>query len=291
MKGLKTAIFSLLFSCSLMAQDYRPSSDGQVVTHSYYSLSYEEEHEQAKWVYYKLTPAMMSGGAKRSDDFRPDNKIKTESATLADYVGSGYDRGHLCPAASMSINSTAMSESFYLSNMSPQHPSFNRGAWKDLEELVRQWASKYEEVHVVTGPIFKDNIGKIGKNQVTVPGYYYKIVYSPAKEKMIGFVMPNKKIDNSLAAYVVDVNEIEMLTGIDFFPQLDDPLEDALEANSDVTKWEFSKTNYKATPPSRPASTKSDVSVQCKGISKSTGQRCKNKSKSGTGYCHLHQPK
>ncbi len=291
MKGLKTAIFSLLFSCSLTAQDYRPSSDGQVVNHSYYSLSYEEEHEQAEWVYYKITPEMMSGGAKRSDDFRPDNKIKTESASLADYVGSGYDRGHLCPAASMSINSTAMSESFYLSNMSPQHPSFNRGAWKNLEDLVRQWAAKYEEVHVVTGPVFKNNKGTIGKNQVTVPGYYYKIVYAPSRDKMIGFVMPNEKIDNDLATYAVDIDHIENLTGIDFFPQLNDSLEDILEGNVDVTKWEFAKTNYKPKSASSPAATNGDVSVQCKGISKSSGQRCKNKTKNSNGFCHLHQPK
>ncbi len=291
MKVLKTAIFSLLFSCSLTAQDYRPSSDGQVVNHSYYSLSYEEEHEQAEWVYYKITPEMMSGAAKRSDDFRPDSKIKTESASLADYVGSGYDRGHLCPAASMSINSTAMSESFYLSNMSPQHPSFNRGAWKNLEDLVRAWANKYEEVHVVTGPIFKNNKGTIGKNQVTVPGYYYKIVYAPSRDKMIGFVMPNEKIGNDLATYAVNIDHIENLTGIDFFPQLNDSLEDILEGNLDVTKWEFAKTNYKPKASPTPAVTNGDVSVQCKGISKSSGQRCKNKTKSSNGYCHLHQPK
>ncbi len=274
-----------------MAQNYKPSSSGQVVNHSYFSLSYEEDHEQAEWVYYKLTPEMVNGGAKRSDDFRPDSKISTESASLADYVGSGYDRGHLCPAASMSINSTAMSESFYLSNMSPQHPSFNRGAWKNLEELVRAWANKYEEIHVVTGPIFKDNKGTIGKNQVTVPGYYYKIVYAPSSDKMIGFVMPNEKIGNDLAAYAVDIDQIENLTGIDFFPQLNDSLEDMLEGNVDVTKWEFAKGNYKPQAPAKQAPVKSGASVQCKGVSKASGQRCKNSTKNSNGYCHLHQPK
>ena len=291
MKGLKTTIFSLLFSCSLVAQDYTPSSDGQVVTHSYYSLSYDEQHEQAEWVYYKLTPAMISGSAKRADDFRPDNKIKTQSATLSDYAGSGYDRGHLCPAASMSINAKAMSESFYLSNMSPQHPSFNRGAWKNLEELVRQWAAQEKEVYVVTGPIFKNNKGQIGKSQVTVPGYYYKVVYVPADKKMIGFVMPNEKIGNNLASYVEDINEIEILTGINFFPQLNDSLENALEADSDVTEWEFAKSSYTAKAPANKVSSTNAVSVQCRGISKSTGKRCKNKTKSSTGYCHIHQPK
>ncbi len=134
----------------LFAQ-YQPQSEGEIIEHTYYSLSYNETHEQANWVYYKIH----KGESERSGNFRPDAKVSTGSASLADYKGSGYDRGHICPAAAMKVNHVAMSETFYMSNMSPQLPSFNRGIWKDLEALVRRWGY-YQETHVVSGPVFKD---------------------------------------------------------------------------------------------------------------------------------------
>src|SRR5690606_30581000 len=136
------------------------------------------EHEQAEWVYYLLAPSMIQGAFDRTDDFRPDPAVSTGSAELHDYVGSGFDRGHLAPAADMKVSHTAMSESFYLSNMSPQAPSFNRGGWKKLESLIRNWVLAEGQMFVVTGSIFRDNLGVIGRNQVTVPSYYYKVVYS-----------------------------------------------------------------------------------------------------------------
>jgi len=95
---------------------------------------------------------------------------------LADYKNSGYDRGHLCPVAAMKLNHTSMSETFFMSNISPQEPNFNRGIWKNIEALVREWGWNTKS-HVVSGPIFKDNKGSIGANKVTVPGHYYKVIY------------------------------------------------------------------------------------------------------------------
>ncbi len=221
---------------ALLAQGYEPRANGQIVRHNYYSLSYIEEHEQAEWVYYSLVPAMMSGVAKRRDDFRADPKVKSGSAELSDYRGSGYDRGHICPAADMSFSTTAMSESFFLSNMSPQHPSFNRGRWKSLEEAVRGWAFKTDTLYVVSGPIFSDNIETIGKG-VTVPGYYYKAIYSPRKGQMIGFVMPNRKISEPLSDFVCSVDWVEELTGLDLFHQLPDSIERRLESETNITHW------------------------------------------------------
>ena len=142
-----------------------------IVKHYAYTLNYNEEHEQAEWVAYILTKDRVYGTVKRTNNFRPDPKVKTGSATLADYKGSGYDRGHLAPAADMKWSATAMSESFYMSNMSPQRPGFNRGIWKRLEQLVRTWAVEYEEIHVVTGPVLKGSFKSIGPNQVSVPEY------------------------------------------------------------------------------------------------------------------------
>jgi endonuclease G len=147
-----------------------------IVKHSAYTLNYNEEHEQAEWVAYILTKNRVYGTVKRTNNFRSDPKVKTGSATLADYKGSGYDRGHLAPAADMKWSATTMSESFYVSNMSPQRPGFNRGIWKRLEQLVRTWAVEYEEIHVVTGTVLKDDFRRIGPNQVSVPEYFVNVI-------------------------------------------------------------------------------------------------------------------
>ncbi|MDZ7792136.1 MAG: DNA/RNA non-specific endonuclease [Spirochaetia bacterium] len=123
--------------------------------HTGYTLSYSEEHEQAEWVAYKLTIEELQGDVERTDNFREDKKVDTETASLSDYRGSGYDRGHLAPAADFSWSEEAMSDTFYLSNMSPQKPGFNRGIWRSLESQVREWAIRDKALLVVTGPVFE----------------------------------------------------------------------------------------------------------------------------------------
>ena len=143
-----------LFACSVLIQIPPPAS-GEVVKHTYYTIDYNEKHEQPNWVFYRLTIENTKGKAKRKDDFRPDPSVSTGSAELSDYKGSGYDRGHLCPAADMKQSDQAMSETFFLSNMSPQVPSFNRGIWAKLEaEVRRQIKGEDDTLYVITGPIF-----------------------------------------------------------------------------------------------------------------------------------------
>ena len=208
--------------------------DGIRVDYKYYCLGFNKEHKQANWVYYELGSANLTGKASRKND----------------YKRSGYDRGHLCPAADMSFNAKAMSETFYMSNMSPQVPMFNRGIWKELEEHVRNRARK-EKLYVVTGPIFKSNKGSIGKGKVTVPGYYYKLFYSPSKQQMIAYVLPNEESKRSLNSFAVPVDKVEKMTGIDFFSQLPDDLERVLEADtlSHVSRdgGQASKSSYRPT--------------------------------------------
>ena len=219
-------------------RDLSPISEGEQVEHNYYKLAYSEENEQAIWVFYRLTHDLVSGQVERTDDFREDPLVSTTSATLNDYKGSGYDRGHLCPAASMSYNETSMSESFFMSNMSPQVPSCNRGKWKSLETAVRNWVLTEDTLWVVSGPIFKDDLGKIGENEVTVPGYYYKVIFDPTgTQKMIGFIMPNAKMSNEIDFYAVSVDKVEQETGIDFFPGLNDKIETELERKFDFAEW------------------------------------------------------
>ncbi len=273
----------LTFLSNVYPQEFLPTSTtGQIIKHSYYTLSYSEPNEQAEWVYYQLTPSLINGLASRADNFRPDPLVTTGSAQLSDYKGSGYDRGHLCPAADMKANSNAMSETFYLSNMSPQEPSFNRGVWAKLEAVVRNWAMVEGRIYVVTGGVLSSNKGKIGMDGVTVPKYYYKVVYDPTgTQKMIAVVLPNEGSKQPLQNFVVTVDYVESITGIDFFPELPDTLEDRLESRSDASAWTF--TGYTST------STSAGAATQCKGIAKSTGVRCKNKTTNENGYCYLHQ--
>lgn len=270
---------------NLSAQELLPSSTtGQIIKHNYYTLSYSESHEQPEWVYYKLTPNLINGSQSRTDNFRPDPKVATGSAQLNDYKGSGFDRGHLCAAADMKVNHTAMSETFFMSNMSPQHPSFNRGIWKKLEATVRNWAMLEGRIYVVTAGILTSNIGSIGAGKVTIPKYYYKVIYASGTEKMVGFILPNQKGQGQLQDYVVTVDSVESMTGIDFFVDLNDDLENKLESQVDISAWKFEQ--FKS---SSSSTSDESTSVQCRGIAKSTSQRCKNKTKNENGYCHHHQ--
>ncbi len=240
MKQLVVLLFLILAGSSAVRSiDYLPVPANDLVKHRYYTLSYNEKYEQANWVCYLLTDSMiMNGREERSNKFRMDKMITTESAKSADYTKSDYDRGHLCPAADMGFNPVAMEESFLMSNISPQAPDFNRGIWKELETTVREWAKKEHRLIVVTGPVFKDNKGTIGQENVLVPGYFYKVVYDLTDQpRMIAFVLPNAKSDRPLTDFAVPADEVEKLTGLDFFSQLPDDQENKLEASVQLSGW------------------------------------------------------
>jgi endonuclease G len=193
----------------------------------------------------KLTAEeVKSRKARRSDDFRSDPAIPGGSATVDDYKNSAYDRGHLAPAADMSFSLQAMSESFYMSNMSPQRSEVNRGLWKDLEEKVRDYALANGALYVVSGPIFDPNRPciTIGKNKVAVPDKYYKVLLDPNSKapKAIGFIMNNSSSNPSLADCAVSVDAVEAATGLDFFNQLDPADEARLESSCNFQQWEQS---------------------------------------------------
>ena len=243
-KSLITILILILCICSASsAQELLPTSTtGQIVHHTYYTLSYSEKDEQPEWVYYELTSDLIRGKQSRTDDYREDFMISTISAQLEDYRGSGYDRGHLCPAGDMKLNRTSMSESFYLSNMSPQEKYFNAGIWNTLEDQVRKWALTTGRIYVVTAGVLTSNRGKIGSDGVSIPKYFYKVIYDPRGQgKMIAFLLPNEKSEKPLQNYVVTVDSLESLTGIDFFPAMLDSIENQLERSKDVSSWSFNK--------------------------------------------------
>lgn len=255
-------------------------------------LSYSEENQQAIWVAYELTKKEAAGGVARADNFRPDPLVTTSSAQLSDYTGSGYDRGHLAPAGDMAFSEESMSNSFYMSNISPQDPGFNRGIWKTLESQVRNWAIFNGPIFVVTGPIFRGNLGTIGANEVTVPGYYYKALLKgyPDSIQMIAFVLPNRSSSNPLSSFVVSVDSLEILTQIDFFPGLPDNIESSAESKVNFSVWGLGSGSVSGTPQAVSSVKKSTggSAAQCKGIAKSTGQRCRNNTTNANGYCYQH---
>ncbi len=237
----KSAILLLLLPVFASAQNIGLPQAKELVEHTAYMLSYNEEHEQAEWVYYHLTKEEAQGNHERTDDFRPDPAVSTGSAVQNDYGGSGFDRGHLAPAGDMAWSEAVMSESFFFSNMSPQHRSLNRGKWRSLETKVRNWAVAFEAVHVFTGPFLVSGLDKIGANEVSVPNAYYKVVVDlhGSEHKGIAFIMENRKIEEKLEERAVSIDSIETLTGFDFFNGLPDALEERLESEIDVAKWGF----------------------------------------------------
>ena len=212
---------------------------GTTISHTYYTLSYSEADKQAEWVAYYLTPASINGSQKRSTNFLVD-PLLSNPVGPSSYTKSGYDRGHLCPAADMKLNNTSMKESFYMSNMSPQAPSFNRGIWAKLENLVRRWALQRNGVYVVTGPLLNKSCGIVNQ-KITVPCAYYKIIFKQTAKGMeaIAFLLPNAGSAQLLMEFVVSIDYLETLTGIDFFASLPDKQEAKFESIVLTNNWQF----------------------------------------------------
>lgn len=260
----------------------------KVIHHTGYAFSYNELHEQANWVAYQLTASETNSVISRSDKFRVDPAVKTGTAENKDYAASGYDRGHLAPAADMGWSATTMSESFYYSNMSPQLPTFNRSVWKRAESLVRTWAATYDSLYIVTGPVLSSGLKSIGRNKVSVPNYYYKVILDNKKgqRKSIAFIIRNESSEEPLQQFVVSVDKVENMTGIDFFPLLPDDLENKLESSANLNAWIWE--NSSSTSSVGNSDTETTQLNQCKGKTKK-GTRCKNKTNNKSGYCYLHE--
>lgn len=213
--------------------------DENYIQYKAFHLSYNEEYEQANWVAYCLTCEETQGKIKRTNRFREDDKIVSFSAADDDYRNSGYDRGHLIPAADCSSDIEAMNESFLFSNISPQEASFNRGIWKKLEERTRDLACIYDSLYVVTGPIFSNNMKRIGINKVAVPNYYFKAFfhYTSTSMETVAFILPNTKSDMNVWDYAVTIDSLEKVISYDLFYKLDDKIEEKIESKVNFKYW------------------------------------------------------
>jgi len=228
---------------------YLPTYTGELVHHTYYSLSYVEKNEQAEWVAYMVDRAMLNvPNLDRYGHFDADVSVNSKSANHNDYSNSGYTRGHLVPAGDMAFDSTAMRESFLMSNISPQIREFNNGIWKELEENVRDWTYKAGKLYIISGPIFNDSIKKIGKgNKIAIPDAFFKVLldFEDSEKKAIGFIIPNILSTNRIEEYMTTVDEIEKITGFDFFnDMINDEEEERLESSFNKQLWPVSDKRY-----------------------------------------------
>jgi endonuclease G len=309
LQKIQVIFFSILCSLALSPTD-RPGSASieqlliviplssspavEKVSHAFYSLGYSEIWEQARWVSYFASSGHSTGTAQRRNDFRIDTSVSTGSAELSDYYESGFDRGHLAPAHDFSWSASALSETFFMSNISPQVPSFNRGIWLSLENKIRDIVASGNELIIVVGPIVDPADNSIGDNQVKVPSRFFKAFIARSNTSVnadwfgAGYILNNSQEKQSLESSIVTIDQIEEITKLDLFSALDDSTEKRVEQQASLD-WQdmpekVSPENYESSKePARETS-----SVQCNGLTQKA-QRCKRKTKSENGYCHQHQ--
>lgn len=216
----------------------------QIIEHKAYTLSYNKDYNNPNWVAWELLRKETYGNTRRAKDFQGDQKINEKNRVQSfDYSGSKYDRGHMCPAGDNRWDPRAMTECFYMSNMCPQDHELNKNWWNNLEIACRRWARREGKVYIVCGPVYKADrktktMGK--KVKSVVPDGFFKVVLSVRKgyEKAIGFYYANNSSDQPMDKAVRTVDQIEQLTGMDFFSKLDDRVENKLEAKSNLRDWD-----------------------------------------------------
>ena len=216
-----------------------PGKQDTIINREGYAIGYSNKYKQPIWVSYNLTEKEVNTKkSSRNDDFRSDWRLWGQSAEPADYKGSNYDRGHLAPAADMRWSNKSMSQSFFMSNMSPQTAELNRVAWRKLEKAVRDWAVKYKKIHVISGPIFNSHDYKrIGRNRVAVPHAYYKVIYAPEQNEMIGFILPNADASSKLSRYAMSVYDVEEAAQLEFFMALAPEIRKKLKNKINENFW------------------------------------------------------
>lgn len=205
---------------------------GQIIQRTGYTLSYDAKNKTPQWVAWELTKEETRGNEERTNEFQPDPDVIGAKVVTYDYSGSGYDRGHMAPAGDMKWSKKAMQESFYMSNICPQDHNLNTEDWNDLEMKSREWARRYGKVYIICGPIYKGIRNEyIGDHRVKVPDAFFKVILINASNKQccLGFLFENEAGERPLSEYLVSVDSIEKLTGLDFFSNLPDEIENRLE--------------------------------------------------------------
>lgn len=206
-----------------------------------YRASYNADNRQPNYVTWTLTPQRLQGDAKRRSSFYEDPELADDvKSRLSDYSRSGYDRGHLCPAGDNKWRMTAMIESFLLSNICPQKHTLNSGDWRVLEEACRTWAAEQgDTLHLVAGPLFDPEKSQWLKKRVRIPNAFFKTIVNlrHGKEKGIAFIFRNTTDDQPLQQAACTIDEVERLTGYDFYAELPGALQARIESENHLPDW------------------------------------------------------
>lgn len=216
-----------------------PDLPGEFVAYKGMVMSFNPQAHVPNWVAWELTADEATGTEPRANNFQPDPDVEG-CPTLSDYRGSGYDRGHMAPAADMKWDPEAMAQSFLLTNMCPQDHALNAGSWKKLEEKCRLWAMADSAIIIIAGPVLTDPATQfIGESMVVVPERFFKVILSPygPEPRGIGFIMPNSRVPGGMQACAVSIDSVEAVTGHDFFSALPDDVERAVESQCKFNYW------------------------------------------------------
>lgn len=218
----------------------RANSNEIILRRKAYTASYNPDTRLPNWVAWHLTANHVDGPYNRGKlKFREDESVPAPRATDYDYKRSGYDRGHMCPSGDNKWDADAQRESFLLTNACPQHHGLNRGDWNEMEQQCRKWAQQMGDIYIACGPIlYKGKHKTIGENRVVVPEAFFKVVLcTRGTPKAIGFIYRNTDGNRPKGDYVNTIDQVERITGYDFFPALPDEVEREVEANADLTDW------------------------------------------------------
>ena len=205
-----------------------------------YVVSYNPDNRIPNWVAWQLTESHTTGPYKRAGiGFQADSEAKGVQVTIFDYSRSGYDRGHMCPSGDNKWDKTAQEQSFLMTNICPQDHNLNVGDWNEMENQCRKWAKRYGQIYIVAGPIlYRQKHKTIGTARVVVPEAFFKVVLCMAgTPKAIGFIYKNVGGNRPKDYYVNTIDEVERITGIDFFSALPDDIEKKVEAESNLSDW------------------------------------------------------
>ena len=209
-----------------------------------YSLSYSRDNGGPNWVSWHLDASWL-GSTPRQDDFRADTTLPTGwyRVQATDYSGSGFDRGHMCPSADRTITVTANSATFLMTNMIPQLPANNQGVWANLESYSRTLVSQGNELYIISGGHGLQHF--IANGHVAVPAQTWKVIIVlpvgsndvsrvSTSTRTIAVVMPNSgTIGSDWRAYRVSVDQVEAITGFDFFSNVSSGIQAVIEGRVD----------------------------------------------------------
>ncbi len=212
----------------------------QQIAHTGFTLSYNEDWLISNWVAYKLNAQRLETSVERHDNYMADPAVTGRSADNSDYKGiQPYSRGHLVPSKDMRWSIESEQECSYLSNIAPQDADLNSGLWNRIEQYVRNNVKNWGTVYICTGPIVEPNYITVGSNHVVVPQKFFKVLlrYNIDHWATIGFIVNNEACGGNMFNYAVSVDEVEALTGHDFFYNLSDSIENKIEANYNRKDW------------------------------------------------------